>query len=107
MIICHHNQLKRQCPLCDLESEVADLKQEISTYKAWQPNAWENAQELYKLKQEVVFLKADNAALMECVEWYASFWNHDVQVESTGKTSMKSDGGRRARECLAKLGGAE
>jgi hypothetical protein len=38
---------------------------------------------------------------IEALEWYASYWNHEVQLEDIGITSMQRDSGERARKALS------
>lgn len=41
--------------------------------------------------------------LTKTLEFYASCWNHDVQLESEGMTSMQKDRGKLAREILRSI----
>lgn len=90
------------------EAENAALKQEISTYKAWQPNAWENAQELDRLKQEIEQLKAGKAALLECVERIiaADSRKHDRNEHFTFEHAYGNALAKIYR-CLSQIGGAQ
>lgn len=51
-------------------------------------------------EEDMSDFKTENARLREVLEWYASFWNHDVQLEDVGITSMQKDRGERARLAL-------
>lgn len=40
--------------------------------------------------------------LEKALKFYASYWNHEVQLEDDGKTSVQRDGGEIARKALGK-----
>lgn len=49
-------------------------------------------------------LSAENAAMKEALKFYASEWNHDVQLEDEGvTTTMQKDRGQKARTVLSTL----
>lgn len=47
--------------------------------------------------------KAITELTVKGLQFYASFWNHDVQLEDVGITSMKRDRGELARSTLSKI----
>lgn len=57
------------------------------------------------LLSEVERLQRENEAMKEALEFYASYWNHEVQIEDVGKTSMQRDFGEKARTALSHLKG--
>ncbi|QHT60655.1 hypothetical protein GXP70_12370 [Paenibacillus lycopersici] len=126
--VCHLNEWCFYCemysPLEDAHEQLIDdndaLRQEIERLKEDKRRLLtlndENYQRSCNYAGEIERLKADNAALLECVKWYA---NEDVHsIDSSAEpirleypvyepTYYESDCGQRARECLAKIGGTE
>ncbi|OMF38802.1 hypothetical protein BK133_00950 [Paenibacillus sp. FSL H8-0548] len=55
------------------------------------------------MRAEVKKLRAEHIAMKVVLEFYASNWNHDVQLEDAGVTSIQRDNGKLARQCLSTL----
>ncbi|SEN21270.1 hypothetical protein [Paenibacillus sp. OV219] len=85
-----------------LQLDIYELKQELTVLRILEKDY---GLRILKISEENEQLKSDNAALVECVKWYASYWNHEIQLEDSHITRMQHDMGQIARECLSKLGG--
>lgn len=53
-------------------------------------------------KQLFELSESENKELRKALEFYASQWNHDVQLEDVGITSMQKDRGKIACQALKK-----
>lgn len=53
--------------------------------------------------KEIEQLRADKAALLECLRWYANDTNYDDCDGCAVYTEIDADQGFNARECIAKL----
>ncbi|GIP02079.1 hypothetical protein J28TS4_04860 [Paenibacillus lautus] len=53
-----------------------------------------------KAPEYITYLLQEIEREDEALKWYASHWNHEVQLEDAGLTSMQLDNGKRAREAL-------
>jgi hypothetical protein len=65
-------------------------------------NGWA-VKRIADLEQELADQKAITEIAVKGLEWYASFWNQEVQLEDVGITSMQRDGGKLARTTLSEI----
>lgn len=78
--------------------------QRVTDAFGWSKDEWRYTDyEREALDAEVDQLKAANQKLIECLDWYGSYWNHDVQLEDLEITPMQKDRGNRARTLLDEL----
>ena len=89
------------------DKDVIDLYEDLVNQKA-----------ITELSESELFVKTEQLELakkklsekteqlelaVKGLKWYASFWNHDVQLEDVGLTSMQCDRGEIARSTLSEI----